>query len=82
MSTLYTALSVSTSREELVDMVLEGRVEIDRLRAHPVFARADYHAPHHSRLVIDFAEGKGAIRAFNAFADPDSATPEHGDGGG
>ena len=73
MTALYAALSELTSREELIDMVLEGRVEIDRLRAEVMKLR-EYE---------DFVdEDAGRSIGFEAWQIDRVPPPtnEHGDG--
>ena len=72
MSTLYTALSESTSREELIDLVLEGRIEIDRLRK----AIKEHHEWIHS---VSHGHEASVNRLLEISTQ---STNEHGDGDG
>ncbi|MCH7910851.1 MAG: hypothetical protein IIB38_14710 [Candidatus Hydrogenedentes bacterium] len=72
MTALYTALSESTSREELIDLVLEGRVEIDRLRE----AIKEHHEWIHS---VSHGHEASVNRLLGISTQ---STNEHGDGDG
>ena len=79
MTALYNALSENTSREELIDMVLDGRVEIDRLRAVIPMAWELADDPYHDVQL----KAHRLRKALAAVSFIDSATPgEHGDDDG